>query len=131
MTWTFDHVSLNASGQQEIARFFGDVLGWQPGYRPDFGFDGQWLYNGEQAAVHLLARPGTTPHVTFAHLAFRTDEAAEAVIERVRDSGYRWQAGRHPDKPAAQIFVELPGGVVLELEAPLTTPTGSPNEPTK
>jgi catechol 2,3-dioxygenase-like lactoylglutathione lyase family enzyme len=125
MAWTFDHFSLNASGQQEIARFFGDVLGWQPGYRPDFGFDGQWLYEGDQPVLHLLGQPGATPQVRFAHLAFRTDEAAEAVIERVRASGYRWQAGRHPDKPAAQIFVELPGSVVLELEAPLTPSAGS------
>ncbi|GCB03289.1 hypothetical protein PSUB009319_09200 [Ralstonia sp. SET104] len=46
------------------------------------------------------------------------------MLAAVGDSGIPHQVRKHPARPAAQIFVQLPGGVVLELEleAPLSCP---------
>lgn len=122
MSWQFDHFNLQVSGEADVVRFFGDVMGWQPGYRPAFPFPGTWLYEGEQALLHILPVPGDKPEARLAHLAFRSEEPAQAVLERLRLSGMAYQIRSHPDKGAAQIFVALPGGLVLELEAPLDGP---------
>ncbi|GAB3252301.1 VOC family protein [Chitinimonas naiadis] len=119
MSWTFDHLNLQVSGEATLSRFFTGVMGWQPGYRPAFPFPGTWLYQDEQAVLHLLPGPGDQPDVQLAHIAFRTEQGAAQVLGSVRASGLPFQVRAHPEKPVAQIFVGLPGGLVFELEAPL------------
>lgn len=119
--WTFDHVNFHAAGDAPILKFFADVLGWKPGPRPAFPFPGTWLYQNNDALVHLVTKAGETPELVFSHVAFRTQRDAADVLASVRESGMPHQVRKHPDRPAAQIFVQLPG-VVLELEAPLSGP---------
>ena len=38
-----------------VRAFYCEVLGMATGPRPDFPFDGHWLYVGETAVVHLAA----------------------------------------------------------------------------
>ncbi len=124
--WTFDHVNFHAAGlgsaNSPVLKFFADVLGWKPGPRPAFPFPGTWLYQGKDALVHLVQQEGDAPELVFSHIAFRSKRDAVDVLAGVRESGMPHQVRKHPDRPAAQIFVQLPGGVVLELEAPLSGP---------
>ena len=116
--WHFDHVNLAVSQPESLVEFFGDVLGWHPGHRPAFPFPGHWLYDGDAAVLHLQTVAGANPSARLAHLAFRTERAAEELLRAVRASGLEFEVMRHLEKPAVQIFVRLPGGFVLELEAP-------------
>ena len=116
--WHFDHVNLAVSQPESLVTFFGDVLGWRPGHRPAFPFPGHWLYDGDAAVLHLQTVAGGKPNARLAHLAFRTERSADEVLRAVRMSGLEFEVMRHLEKPAAQIFVRLPGGFVLELEAP-------------
>ena len=51
------------------------------------------------------------------HIAFRTDEEAAVVLKRVQGSGLPYQVAQVPEDGVWQIFVQMPGGVVLELDA--------------
>ena len=51
------------------------------------------------------------------HIAFRTDEDAAVVLKRVQGSGLPYQVAQVPEDGIWQIFVQMPGGVVLELDA--------------
>lgn len=126
--WTFDHVNFHVAGDAPILQFFADVLGWKPGPRPAFPFPGTWLYQNDDALVHLVDQEGDTPELVFSHIAFRTKKDAADVLAAVRKSGMQHQVRKHPARPAAQIFVQLPGGVVLELEAPLSDPLEAARE---
>ena len=35
-----------------IEKFYGELLGWKKGFRPNFQFDGAWLYDGDEPIVH-------------------------------------------------------------------------------
>lgn len=124
--WTFDHVNFHVAGMgaadSPILKFFADVLGWTPGHRPPFPFPGTWLYQRDDALVHLVDAEGDTPELVFSHICFRTQQEAADVLAKVRASGMPYQVRRHPERVAAQIFVQMPGAIVLELEARLSEP---------
>ncbi|WP_202113620.1 hypothetical protein, partial [Escherichia coli] len=116
------HVNFHVAGDAPILKFFADVLGWKPDPRPAFPFPGTWLYQNDDVLVHLVTQDGDTPELVFSHIAFRTRKDAADVLAAVRERSMPHQVRKHPARPAAQIFVQLPGGVVLELEAPMSGP---------
>ncbi len=75
--------------------------------------------------VHVIERP-LPDDTELSHIAFRTDEPAQAVLQRVRDSGLPYQLAQVPGEGVAQIFVQMPGGLVIELDA-LEAPHPHPN----
>lgn len=116
--WRFDHINLHARDSAPLKALFGDVMGLRPGHRPPFPFPGDWLYRDEQAWLHLVtAPPEQGSAVRFAHIAFRTDEPAAALLARVRDAGLEHDVAVVPEENGVQIFVRLPGGLVVELDA--------------
>jgi catechol 2,3-dioxygenase-like lactoylglutathione lyase family enzyme len=116
--WRFDHINLHARDSAPLKTLFGDVMGLRPGYRPPFPFPGDWLYRDDQAWLHLVtAPPEQGAAVRFAHIAFRTDEPAAALLDRVRSAGLEHEVAVVPEDNCVQIFVRLPGGLVIELDA--------------
>jgi catechol 2,3-dioxygenase-like lactoylglutathione lyase family enzyme len=115
MTWRFDHLAFNASNGSDLQTVFAQLLGLTPGHRPAFPFPGRWLYQQGEAWVHVLE---AQHEEALSHIAFRGDEDASVVLQRVRDSGLPHQVAQVPDDGLWQIFVQLPNGVVLELDVP-------------
>ncbi|MBN7138792.1 hypothetical protein A7A76_06660 [Lysobacter enzymogenes] len=118
--WRFDHLNLRGRADDAaLARLFGGVMGLRPGYRPPFPFPGQWLYRGDEAWLHLVQpSPTQDPQPRLGHIAFRTDQPAAALIERVRAAGLAHEIAVVPEQGEVQVFVPLPGGLVIELDAP-------------
>jgi len=118
--WRFDHLNLRGRAEDAaLTRLFGGVMGLRPGYRPPFPFPGQWLYRGDEAWLHLVqpsAAQAQAPRL--GHIAFRTDQPAAALIERVRAAGLAHEVAVVPELGEVQVFVPLPGGLVIELDAP-------------
>lgn len=114
--WRFDHVNLQAGSSPALSRLFGEVMGLRPGYRPPFPFPGQWLYRDTEAWLHVVSAPAQGEAVRLAHIAFRTDEPAADLIARVRAAALDHDVATLPDG-GVQVFVRLPGGVVIELDA--------------
>ncbi|SDC63111.1 hypothetical protein SAMN05216345_10376 [Cupriavidus sp. YR651] len=120
-TWRFDHLNVSAGGRQVLDGFFGDIMGLRPGYRPPFPFPGAWLYAGDQAVIHAVddARlDAQAGDLQVGHIAFRSDGPAAPVIEQLRNSPYPFRVARVPADSTLQIFVMLPGGLVIELDMP-------------
>ncbi|BBH46086.1 hypothetical protein [Pseudomonas sp. KU43P] len=121
VTWHFDHVNVSMGASHALNRLFEGVMGMQPGYRPPFPFPGLWLYAQEEAFVHAVDDPSlsaSTGAVRFGHIAFRSDQSAEVLIEKLRSSGLPFRVARVPEENTAQVFVLLPGGFVVELDVP-------------
>jgi hypothetical protein len=88
-----------------------------PGWRPDLGFPGAWLYSGEQAVLHIVGgrslsgqRAGVIDHVAFsahglADVKTRLDEANVAYELRRQRGANTWQ-----------LFCHDPNGAKVELD---------------
>lgn len=117
--WRFDHLNLHGHADgAALTALFGEVMGLRPGYRPPFPFPGQWLYRGDEAWLHLVQPPSPQDQgLRVGHIAFRTDEPAAALIQRVRAAGLPHEVSVVPERGEVQVFVPLPGGLVIELDA--------------
>ena len=119
--WRFDHVNVRSGDSAPLQRLFGEVMGLRSGYRPPFRFPGEWLYRGDEAWLHLVSAPALGAGVQFAHIAFRTDEAASTLLARLRAAQLPHEVAVVPEQQTVQIFVRLPGDFVVELDAPADT----------
>jgi hypothetical protein len=124
MTWHFDHLAFNTDNGAPLQQLFGALLGLQPGPRPAFPFPGRWLYQGDQALVHVIERSDVSAPI-LSHIALRTDSDAAHVLAQVQASGLPHQIAQVPEDGLWQIFVQLPGGLLLELDAPASQPLTS------
>jgi catechol 2,3-dioxygenase-like lactoylglutathione lyase family enzyme len=119
--WHFDHVNVVTNAHPQALAFFRDVMGWASGDRPPFPFPGDWLYQQGDAFVHAVHadQPTAAPALRLHHVAFRSDERGADVLQRVRASGLPHTVTAVPGEAVLQIFVTLPGGLVIELDTPL------------
>ncbi|WP_085657005.1 hypothetical protein [Pseudomonas sp. B11(2017)] len=116
MTWHFDHLAFSTPDGPALQDAFDGLLGLKPGRRPPFPFPGRWLYQDAQALVHVIEQPALEDTV-LSHIAFRTDDDAALVLKRVQASGLPYQVAQVPEDGIWQIFVQMPGGLVIELDA--------------
>lgn len=111
-----DHVNINTRNLEACIRFYGEVLGFENGPRPDFGFPGAWMYCGSQPVIHIMAMDsapgGTTGPLD--HVAFRCT-GFEAIRDRLAESGLKFEQNIVPDFKIKQLFVRDPDGVKIEL----------------
>lgn len=116
----FDHLNLHATANARPLRLFSDVMGFKPGWRPPFPFPGQWFYDTRsQAALHLVDAPASPDEaIRLGQIAFRTDEVADHVLGRLDAAGLPYEVAVVPEAGDVQIFVALPGGLVVELDTP-------------
>ena len=61
-----DHATVNTDRLSETIAFYKHFLDLTPGWRPDFGFPGAWLYpaDGDYAIVHLIEAPRARTKLT-------------------------------------------------------------------
>ena len=50
-----NHFTVIAQDLDETIEFYVGLLGLEPGYRPDLGFPGAWLYADGRAILHLYS----------------------------------------------------------------------------
>ncbi len=115
-----DHV--NIAGSRELIErcraFYVDILGLTDGPRPSFRSRGHWLYAGDQPVVHLTERDGdTTGRSALDHYAFAC-EGLDDMTGLLRERGIPFTLDPARDSKNAQLFVEDPAGVSLELNFP-------------
>jgi catechol 2,3-dioxygenase-like lactoylglutathione lyase family enzyme len=101
----------------ETRAFFVDVLGFEEGWRPDFAFNGAWLYAAGSALVHLVEvaeAPLASRGSALDHFAFAIDDF-DATLRRVQASGVRHRSQAVGGTPIRQIFIIDLNGVTIEL----------------
>lgn len=119
--WHFDHLSVSVGADDALRTLFEGVMGFKTGFRPPFPFPGRWLYAGEQAVVHAIddaSLSADASQVRFNHIAFNSPQPASQVIAQLQSTGLPFKVARIPQDDVAQIFVQLPGNFVVELDVP-------------
>lgn len=121
-----NHISRATTKLEASRRFYRDVLGFREIARPDFDFDGAWLYNyGVQ--IHLIARGGTDPasgkeiQTRASHVAFDVSdlEQTRALLEA---HGIEYRENHVPKTGVTQLFFHDPDGYHIEVAVYPPTP---------
>jgi catechol 2,3-dioxygenase-like lactoylglutathione lyase family enzyme len=112
-----DHFTVLSKDLDATLEFYDDLLGLKPGYRPDLGFPGAWLYAGDKAVLHVVAGRGLPedPAGVLDHMAFSASGLGETVAKlKRRDVAYnlRKQVG----SGVWQLFFHDPSGAKVELD---------------
>lgn len=114
---SLDHVNLRTANLAAMERFYREVLGLAPGFRPEFRFPGAWLYCGERAVVHLVgvaqAPKGGEP--TLEHFAFLCADFA-GMRARLDAARVPYRAQRVPTTGNLQLHIADPDGNHIELQ---------------
>ncbi len=102
-----------------IEKFYGEVIGLKKGFRPDFMFNGLWLYDGDDPILHVGAR---FPQGSFVkdkhngsmdHIAFKTSGAVE-FRKRLKRLGVEFEE-QNIENAGYQVFLYDPVGTKLEF----------------
>ncbi|MCL1056730.1 hypothetical protein CXF83_04060 [Shewanella sp. Choline-02u-19] len=112
MAITFNHLNLLASAGNEATYLLTDVLGLKNGNRPNFPFKGSWLYQGDQALIHIIE--SDTQQCGIGHIAFDTDMSLETLTQKLQQNATRYNVRQVPDSNVIQVFVRA-GEVIFEL----------------
>lgn len=120
-----NHYSIRAADLEATRAFYVDVLGLQPGYRPNFDFPGHWLYCGSEPTVHLIGprardahlprEPGPTGLID--HIAFTCTGLAD-MQARLAARGIAHETRIVPRDRQTQLFLLDPNGISVELNYP-------------
>lgn len=134
-----DHYSIRTLDIEASRRFYTEVMGFEPGFRPPFDFPGLWLYNGAAypdscGVVHVIGIDPANPEGlkaylgdrdvaslsgtgTVDHLAF-TATGLEEMCQRLERLGVPYRERSVPALGLHQVFFEDPSQVTIELNFP-------------
>jgi catechol 2,3-dioxygenase-like lactoylglutathione lyase family enzyme len=114
------HVNIRTNDVERSVAFYTEALGLTKGYRPNFGFGGAWLYDGEKPAVHLnetAEKAGNTDNA-MDHVAFSVDRLGD-TLSRLDRLGIPYSRPKPiPGSDIRQCFAQDPNGVTIELQGP-------------
>ena len=107
----------------DVRAFYVDVIGLSEGWRPDFDFEGHWLYAGDAPILHLMVSEegavtdegglsSTTGHLD--HIALTAADLM-AVESRLIELGQVYKKKVIPGFNVTQLFLHDPIGLGVEL----------------
>src|SRR5262245_38859681 len=112
-----NHFTVLTDDVDRTVRFYADLLGLQPGWRPELGFPGAWLYVGGQAILHIIG--GRTLSAQRAgvidHMAFSANGLAN-IKARLEEAKIPYELRRQRDSNTWQLFCHDPNGAKVELD---------------
>lgn len=116
----FDHFNITAPQPllDSVRDFYVQILGFQEGFRPDFPFPGYWLYQGEQAMIHLVVPDEGDREVSqnghLDHIAFLSDDI-DGMLNTLKSNKISFEKFTIPDTKARQLVFSDPTGLKIEL----------------
>ena len=133
MKISFDHIALRANNPSKMKDFLIELLGFVTGFRPNFSFEGYWLYSdgSEQALIHIFNDQATfykkdltneiveeksTGKNIVNHVCFYCDDY-ENFMERVKIMDLDYSVNYVPNSPIEQIFINAPENLILEIQS--------------
>jgi catechol 2,3-dioxygenase-like lactoylglutathione lyase family enzyme len=124
-----NHFTLRTPKLEETRRFFEDIVGLRAGNRPDFKFDGYWMYSAANLPVlHMMAldtgdaelvrylgdRVSSSGSGVVDHISFNC-EGLPGFEERLKKAGYPYSPRTVPGEGLHQVFVQEPNGITIEF----------------
>ncbi len=117
-----DHINVCTANLAALEEFYRDVLEMRAGPRPNFSFNGAWMYCGDKPCIHLVERldlrPPESGDLQLQHFAFRAANL-EQFLERLRERGVPYRVGIVEDFETCQINVFDPDGNHIHVDFPL------------
>jgi catechol 2,3-dioxygenase-like lactoylglutathione lyase family enzyme len=114
-----NHFTILTDDVDNTVRFYGELLGLEPGPRPKLKFPGAWLYAGGQPILHVVGgRPASElkPGV-IDHMAFSGKDLA-ATLSALKDHGVEYDCRQQAGTDLWQVFFFDPNGAKVELDFP-------------
>ena len=115
----FDHVNIRTHRLAEMRAWYREVLGLDEGWRPDFKFDGAWLYTGDLAVVHLIEvdeEPGSDPaDLKLEHFAFAAEDLT-GFRQRLARFGIDTRERHVPGTNILQLNIHDPDGNHIHVD---------------
>jgi catechol 2,3-dioxygenase-like lactoylglutathione lyase family enzyme len=114
-----NHFTILTDDVDNTVRFYGELLGLEPGPRPKLKFPGAWLYAGGQPILHVVGgRPASElkPGV-IDHMAFSGKDLA-ATLSALIDHGVEYDCRQQAGTGLWQVFFFDPNGAKVELDFP-------------
>lgn len=113
-----DHVNLQTVQLDAMIAWYEHILQLKNGYRPNFPFNGAWIYAGDIPVVHLVEvahAPPEASDLALEHAAFRA-KGLPKFIERLQVAGEALRVVRVPEMPLVQVNVWDPDGNHLHVD---------------
>jgi catechol 2,3-dioxygenase-like lactoylglutathione lyase family enzyme len=115
-----DHFTVLTRDAIATAEFYGYVLGFEPGPRPNFTFPGVWLYSGSNPILHVVEKdeiPSGTGVLD--HMAFWGADLG-SFVTKLKARGIAYDLRRAPEGGPAggvwQLFFHDPNGARVEID---------------
>ena len=111
-----NHFNVLTNDVEATRKFYVGVLGLEEGWRPDFKFDGLWLYAGGRPILHISAgnlpkdRAGVIDHIAF------TSKDLKATVARLEKHGIKYTLNQQVGTNLWQVFCHDPMGARVELD---------------
>ena len=129
----FDHFTIRTDKLEETKEFFTRLLNLKEGARPNFKFNGYWMYletkpifhlvesaisNDDEVAKYLGIRNEGSDDKSSSgcidHLAFRI-EGYGSLLEKADQYGWEFFERTVPDVHEHQLFLRDPNDITIEL----------------
>jgi catechol 2,3-dioxygenase-like lactoylglutathione lyase family enzyme len=121
-----NHFTVLTDDVDKTVRFYGELLGLEPGPRPTLNFPGAWLYAGGQPILHIVGgrprselKPGVIDHMAF------SGRDLAATLSELKGRGIEYNCRQQVDTGLWQVFFLDPNGAKIELDFAATERTGA------
>lgn len=117
MIHAMNHFTVLTDDLDRTLEFYVDMLGLQPGERPDLGFPGAWLYANGQAVLHIIAGRGLPEQRAgvIDHMAFSASNLRQ-VKSKLDARSIQYDLRRQRGANTWQLFCHDPNGAKVELD---------------
>lgn len=112
-----NHIARETDDVERSRRFYRDVLGFREVWRPDFDFEGAWLFN-YGVMIHIIKG---APRVLPSEISTRADHVAlhtsdiEAVERILQELDIPYKKNYVPKTNVTQVFFHDPDGNHIEV----------------
>ena len=115
-----DQVNIRTYRLAEMVVWYCNVLGLEKGPRPNFPFEGAWLYLGDNPVIHLVAvqrddLTGSEADLKLEHFAFSAT-GLDAYEDKLKQSGIKYQRVDLPDFGIVQLNIWDPDGNHMHID---------------
>ena len=116
-----NHFTVLSDDLEVTRKFYCDLLGLEPGPRPNFQFPGWWLYAGSTAVLHVIHRDKLHEHRAgvIDHMAFTATDL-QGTVAKLEKAGVTYELRRLPKGGVGeglwQLFFDDPHGGKVEFD---------------
>lgn len=116
-----DHVNIRTNQLAKMIDWYHKILGLEQGNRPDFSFNGAWMYAGDSAVVHLIevdddvVGHGSEGKLRLEHFALSAT-GCEAFETKLQDAGVEFRRSEIKSFKLIQINVWDPDGNHIHID---------------